>query len=123
MGNVFDSRDFFRRKGSDMEKKHQTLKELPVSERPYEKFEKSGAEALSDAELLAMVLRSGTKDLTAVDLSKKILATSFLRRNSWNLSHFQRGITKDTGDREGKGNADSLYCGTIQTVSPVESRR
>lgn len=74
MGNVFDSRDFFRRKGSDMEKKHQTLKELPVSERPYEKFEKSGAEALSDAELLAMVLRSGTKDLTAVDLSKKILA-------------------------------------------------
>ena len=49
MGNVFDSRDFFRRKGSDMEKKHQTLKELPVSERPYEKFEKSGAEALSDA--------------------------------------------------------------------------
>ena len=57
-----------------MEKKHQTLKELPVSERPYEKFEKSGAEALSDAELLAMVLRSGTKDLTAVDLSKRILA-------------------------------------------------
>ena len=35
-----------------MEKKHQTLKELPISERPYEKCEKSGVEALSDAELM-----------------------------------------------------------------------
>ena len=56
MGNVFDSRDFFRRKGSDMEKKHQTLKELPVSERPYEKFEKSGAEALSDTKVPAAMI-------------------------------------------------------------------
>ena len=39
-----------------MEKKHQTLKELPISERPYEKCEKSGVEALSDAELLAVTL-------------------------------------------------------------------
>ena len=57
-----------------MEKKHKTLKELPVSERPYEKYEKSGIEVLSDAELLAVILRSGTKNLTAVDLSNKILA-------------------------------------------------
>lgn len=56
-----------------MEQKHQTLKELPVSERPYEKCEKNGVEILSDAELLAMILRSGTRELTAVDLAKKIL--------------------------------------------------
>ena len=31
--------EIFRQKGSDMEEKHQTLKELPVSERPYEKCE------------------------------------------------------------------------------------
>ena len=57
-----------------MEKKHQTLKELPVSERPYEKCEKSGVEVLSDAELLAVILRSGTKDQTAIDISTKILS-------------------------------------------------
>ena len=34
--------EIFRQKGSDMEEKHQTLKELPVSERPYEKCEKNG---------------------------------------------------------------------------------
>lgn len=32
--------EIFRQKGSDMEEKHQTLKELPVSERPYEKCER-----------------------------------------------------------------------------------
>ena len=33
--------EIFRQKGSDMEEKHQKLKELPVSERPYEKCEKN----------------------------------------------------------------------------------
>ena len=49
--------EIFRQKGSDMEEKHQTLKELPVSERPYEKCEKNGTAMLSDAELLAVILR------------------------------------------------------------------
>ena len=48
--------EIFRQKGSDMEEKHQTLKELPVSERPYEKCEKNGTAMLSDAELLAVIL-------------------------------------------------------------------
>ena len=56
-----------------MEEKHQTLKELPVSERPYEKCEKNGTAMLSDAELLAVILRSGTKDQTAIDLATKVL--------------------------------------------------
>ena len=55
-----------------MEEKHQTLKELPVSERPYEKCEKNGTAMLSDAELLAVILRSGTKDQTAIDLATKV---------------------------------------------------
>ena len=57
-----------------MEEKHQTLKELPVSERPYEKCEKNGTAMLSDAELLAVILRSGTKDQTAIDLATKVLS-------------------------------------------------
>ena len=38
--------------------KHLTLKELPVSEQPYEKCEKYGVCSLSDAELLAVIIRS-----------------------------------------------------------------
>ena len=50
-----------------------TVKELPESERPYEKCERFGPEALSDAELLAVIIRSGTKKERAVDLAVRVL--------------------------------------------------
>jgi len=50
-----------------------TQKELPESERPYEKCERSGPESLSDAELLAVIIRSGTKNERAVDLAIRVL--------------------------------------------------
>lgn len=56
-----------------MNSNYLTVKELPLSERPYEKCEKYGTGALSDAELLAVILRTGTKNLRAVDLASKIL--------------------------------------------------
>ena len=40
-----------------------SIKELPASERPYEKCLAKGANALSDAELLAVILRTGTKSM------------------------------------------------------------
>lgn len=40
---------------------------------PYEKFKLHGAESLTDAELLAVILRTGTKNKTAVDLGKAVL--------------------------------------------------
>lgn len=49
------------------------MKELPVSEQPYEKCEKYGANALSDAELLAVILRSGTCNLRSTDVAIKLL--------------------------------------------------
>ncbi|MFT3983775.1 MAG: DNA repair protein RadC [Lachnospiraceae bacterium] len=52
---------------------HLTVKELPAPERPYEKFLKSGAYALTDAELLAILLKTGTKGETSVELARKIL--------------------------------------------------
>jgi DNA repair protein RadC len=50
-----------------------TVKELPMSERPYEKCEKYGAGALSDAELLAVILRTGSKNQRVIDLAVNIL--------------------------------------------------
>lgn len=40
---------------------------------PYEKFEKYGAASLSDAELLAIIIRTGTKESNSTELGKKIL--------------------------------------------------
>lgn len=49
------------------------IKELPISERPYEKLELYGEKSLSDAELLAIIIKTGTKEETSVELAKRIL--------------------------------------------------
>lgn len=50
------------------------IKDLPRIERPREKLERYGPEKLSHAELLAIILRSGQKQLNVVELSKRILS-------------------------------------------------
>lgn len=49
------------------------IKELPTSERPYEKLEMYGETYLSNAELLAIIIKTGTKESTSVELAQKIL--------------------------------------------------
>ena len=51
-----------------------SIKQLPYSERPYEKLEMYGEKSLSNSELLAIILKTGTKDQTAVALAQNILA-------------------------------------------------
>lgn len=49
------------------------MKELPESERPYEKAQMYGTQKLSNSELLAIIIKCGTKDDTSVGLAQKIL--------------------------------------------------
>lgn len=49
------------------------IKELPFTERPYEKLEIYGAESLSNAELLAIIIKTGTKEQSAVSIAQNIL--------------------------------------------------
>ena len=50
------------------------ITDWPLNERPREKLLAQGAAALSDAELLAIFLRTGTRGKTAVDLARELLA-------------------------------------------------
>lgn len=50
------------------------ITDWPAAERPREKLLERGAEALSDAELLAIFLRTGVTGLSAVDLARQLLA-------------------------------------------------
>jgi len=50
-----------------------TIKELPESERPRERLREKGAAALSDAELLALIVRTGTQGRNALDLARTVL--------------------------------------------------
>lgn len=49
------------------------IKEVPFSERPYEKLEMYGAEHLSNSELLAIIIKTGNKDESAISLAQRIL--------------------------------------------------
>ena len=60
-----------------------TVKELPDSEKPYEKFLTYGPEYLSDAELLAVIIRSGTSGLKSVEVAQNLLNDG--HRNLLNL--------------------------------------
>ncbi len=51
-----------------------SIVDWPVAERPREKLLQRGPESLSDAELLAIFLRTGVTGKTAVDLSRELLA-------------------------------------------------
>lgn len=49
------------------------IKSWPESDRPREKLLKKGSQALSNSELLAILLRVGTKGCSAIDLGRKIM--------------------------------------------------
>lgn len=55
-------------------KNNKTVKELPEMERPYEKCLAYGPKSLSDAELLAVILKNGTREKSAVELARDIIA-------------------------------------------------
>ncbi len=79
------------------------IKDMPEAERPYEKLELYGAEYLSNAELLAIIIKNGTKEETSVELAQKILKLrenglkddlSFLKKLSINDFIKIKGIGK-----------------------------
>lgn len=49
------------------------MKQLPKSERPYEKLLMYGAKKLSNAELLAIIIKTGTREETSVDIANRLL--------------------------------------------------
>ena len=67
------------------------MKNLPVTERPYEKLEQYGEKNLTNAELLAIIIKSGTREETSVQLAQKILLLNE-NRDKNNLN-FLRDIT------------------------------
>ncbi|MCM8798855.1 MAG: DNA repair protein RadC [Candidatus Omnitrophica bacterium] len=68
------------------------IKNWPVDERPREKLLKFGEHNLTDAELLAILLRTGAKGESALDLARKILQKFKTFRN---MSHTDPSLWKE----------------------------
>ncbi len=56
-----------------VKKSYRTIKSLPEYDRPRERFFKLGSEAVSDRELIAIILSTGTKKISALELADHIL--------------------------------------------------
>jgi len=68
------------------------LREMAAGERPQERMEAHGPGALSDTELLAMLLRSGTRGYDVISLSSRLIADagSLSALLSWSADDFER---------------------------------
>ncbi|MBC7099357.1 DNA repair protein RadC [Candidatus Bipolaricaulota bacterium] len=64
------------------------IKDLPKFARPREKLRERGPEALSDAELLAVLLRTGIEGKSAVELAKRILEKAGTELPRWKAEDF-----------------------------------
>lgn len=59
-----------------MVKKNLKIKEIPSEDRPLERLIRYGAEALSNAELLAIIIRTGSREDNAITLASRLMSTS-----------------------------------------------
>ncbi len=67
--------------------KNKRMSDLPEDERPYEKCFKYGPSVLSDAELLAVIIRTGAKGEQSIELARKILHLSKLCNGILGIYH------------------------------------
>ncbi len=61
-------------KKNENTKNNNAISSWPIEDRPREKLEKFGADKLTDAELIAILIRTGTKNKTAVDIARQIIS-------------------------------------------------
>jgi DNA repair protein RadC len=92
-----------------------SIKFLAEDDRPREKFLLKGRNSLSDSELLAIIMGSGSRDETAVELARKILASV---NNNW---HQLSLLTiKDLTKFKGIGEVKAI---SIATALEIGKRR
>ncbi len=63
---------FMSKRGTEL----MNMRQLPTEERPREKLLRAGKESLSTTEILAILLRSGTKDRSALELASELMTVS-----------------------------------------------
>ena len=59
--------------GLDLQKESLMIRDFPKDERPRERFIHHGSKSLSNHELIAMMLRTGTKDESVLQLANRLL--------------------------------------------------
>ncbi len=95
--------------------KNLSIKDWSVEDRPREKLMKSGVQALSNAELIALLIGSGTRETNAVEVARNILASA-----GNNLHELGRFSTTDLLKIKGIGPAKAI---TLLAALELGSRK
>jgi DNA repair protein RadC len=95
------------------------LNKLPNSERPYEKLEMYGEGILSNSELLAIIIKTGTKEETAVQLAQKILS---LDNENNNLRFLQEISIENLMQIKGIGRVKAIQLKAVCEIAKRMSR-
>jgi len=78
------------------------IKEIPIEERPRERFLKYAKESIQTHELIAIILRTGSKDESVIELSKRVLY------QYPNLKELSNTTIKTLTNIKGIGNAKAI---------------
>ena len=91
------------------------IKDWALEDRPREKLIKKGVQSLSDAEIIALLIGSGSRNETAVELSKKVLKSA-----NNNLNELGKFNVEDLIKMKGIGEAKAI---TILAALELGKRR
>lgn len=92
-----------------------TIKDLQPDNRPDEKFLKYGPKALTDAELLAIILRTGAKETRSVEVAENILG--FGNVDTQDILNIQYLDIKDLCSINGVGQVKALQIKAVAELS------
>ena len=93
------------------------IKEIPLSERPRERLINFGAENLSDEELLAIILKTGFKDMSVKELSAYILSVFGGIKNLKNINY------NEVKNIKGIGEAKACSLAALSEISKRMNRK
>ncbi len=91
-----------------------TIKQFSTLERPYEKLLYYGEEALTDAELLAIIIKNGTKNKTAIEISREILTNE---NKDIGLLILRQYTIEELKKMEGIGNVKAIQIKAINEIA------
>ena len=98
---------------------HMTMKQLPDGDQPFKKCERLGPSVLSDAELISILLHSGTQEAKAIDVAFSLLNMDSRQQG---LEGLLRGDMKDFRRVKGVGKIKSIQLAAVCELARRLSR-
>ena len=91
------------------------IKQLPETERPYEKMELYGETTLSNAELIAIIIKTGTKEESSVTIAQKLLSINTTSKN--NLDFLKEITIEELMHIKGIGKAKAIQLKAVAELA------